>query len=120
MTITTYLIVIESNSFYPLNVNKSDQEPKNQLPLTLTERLAAERNSLANERTLLAYIRTALTLIVSGTGFANYLASPILRVIFLAFIPVGLLVLSIGGVRFWQQRKLLRQYRSKYATPHEP
>lgn len=93
-------------------MNKSDQKPEHELPLTLTERLAAERNSLANERTLLAYIRTALSLIVSGTGFANYLTSPILRVIFLAFIPVGLLVLIIGGVRFRQQRKLLRQYRT--------
>ena len=80
--------------------------------LTLTERLAAERNSLANERTLLAYIRTALTLIVSGTGFAKYLDSPVLRVVFLAFIPMGILVLVIGGRQFWKQRNMLRQYRS--------
>lgn len=90
------------------------------LPSTLTERLAAERNSLANERTLLAYIRTALALIASGAGFAEYLDSPVLRIIFLLFIPAGIIMLGLGVFRFWQRRNVLRQYRSKHPTPREP
>ena len=84
--------------------------PKNP-HLTITERLAADRTDLANERTLLAYMRTALALIASGTGFAKLLDSPILRIVFLLFIPVGLMVLLIGVVRYWQRRKLLSTYQ---------
>ncbi|HLL94207.1 MAG TPA: DUF202 domain-containing protein [Spirosoma sp.] len=84
--------------------------PKNP-HLTITERLAADRTDLANERTLLAYIRTALALIASGTGFAKVLDSPILRLVFLLFIPVGILVILIGVVRYWQRRKSLNHYQ---------
>lgn len=63
--------------------------PPDKSPLTLTEHLAADRTDLANERTLLAYVRTALALIASGTGFGEMLDSPILKIVFLSFIPVG-------------------------------
>lgn len=79
--------------------------------LTLTERLAADRTHLANERTLLSYTRTALGLIVSGTGFSEYLDSPLLRTIFLLLIPVGIIVLTIGAFSFLRRRKELNRYR---------
>jgi putative membrane protein len=81
-----------------------------QPPLTLTELLAAQRTSLANERTLLAYSRTALGLIVTGTGFGNYLAVWYLKMLFFSFIPLGILVLLVGVVRYWQRRRRLRRY----------
>ena len=84
-------------------------------PLTLTEHLAADRTRLANERTLLAYVRTALGLIISGTGFAEYLDAPSLRVIFILFIPTGVLVLLIGVRSFLRRRKELDDY-----TRHPP
>ncbi|WP_460673738.1 DUF202 domain-containing protein [Larkinella ripae] len=79
--------------------------------LTLTEQLAADRTRLANERTFLAYGRTALGLIVSGTGFSEYLDSPYLRVIFLLFIPAGIGVLFLGMIRFWRRKKMLNRFR---------
>lgn len=87
-------------------------QPSNSVrpPLTLTEQLAADRTRLANERTLLAYVRTALGLIASGTGFAEYLDSPSLRVVFILFIPVGVLVLLIGVRSFLKRRKVLNNY----------
>lgn len=84
----------------------------NKLPWTLTEQLAADRTRLANERTLLAYGRAALGLIVSGTGFSQYLDSTLLRVLFLTFIPMGFIVLVIGIVRFRRRNKQLRQYHT--------
>jgi len=84
--------------------------PSVKIAFTLTERLAAERNRLANERTLLAYVRTALAMIVSGTGFSKYLDSPVERLLFIAFIPIGILVLFFGIIRFRQQQKLLAEY----------
>ena len=89
-------------------MNQPQHHPSD--PLTLTERLAADRTRLANERTLLSYVRTALGLIVSGTGFSEYLDSPLLRTVFLLFIPVGIFVLITGAVGFQRRRKTLNQY----------
>ncbi len=88
------------------------KQPENDTPdsLTLTERLAADRTRLANERTLLSYVRTALGLIVSGTGFSEYLDSPLLRTVFLLFIPVGLIILIVGVVGFRRRRTTLSRY----------
>ena len=88
----------------------SQFEKPAQNPLTLTEKLAADRTRLANERTLLSYVRTALGLIVSGTGFSEYLDSSYLRVIFILFIPVGIMVLIIGVRSFLRRRKVLNEY----------
>ncbi len=84
--------------------------PDQKTPLTLTERLAADRTRLANERTFLSYVRTALGLIVTGTGFSEYLNAPVLRVIFVLFIPVGVIVLVIGIIGFQRRKKELDLY----------
>ena len=41
--------------------------------LSLTDHLAIDRTILANERTLLAYLRTALGLVVIGATFLHFL-----------------------------------------------
>lgn len=79
-------------------------------PLTLTERLAADRTRMASERTFLSYVRTALGLVVTGTGFSEYLDSPLLRVIFILFIPTGIVVLGIGVASFRKRKKTLDRY----------
>ena len=78
--------------------------------LTLTERLAADRTRFANERTFLAYVRTALGLIAAGTGFGEYLDSPVLRVVFMLFIPVGVLILIVGSIGFQRRKRVLQRY----------
>lgn len=80
--------------------------------LTITERLAADRTRLANERTLLAYTRLSLALIATGTGFGQFLDSSVLRITFLSFIPLGIVLLVVGIVRYRQRERLLKQYRS--------
>jgi len=68
--------------------------------LVLREYLAIERTKLANERTLLTYIRTGLYFLVAGstighlinTAFWNTMGSPI--------VIVGVLITAFGVVRF--------------------
>ncbi len=84
--------------------------PNPPVPLTLTERLAADRTRLANERTLMASVRTALGLVAAGTGFGKYLDEPLLRVIFILFIPAGIVVLALGIVSYRKRKKGLSRY----------
>ena len=101
-----------TRKLYSTRMNQSNNLDKN--PLTLTEKLAADRTRLANERTLLSYVRTALGLIISGTGFGEYLDSPYLRVIFILFIPIGITVLLVGIRSFLKRRKELDEYTEDY------
>lgn len=67
-----------------------------------------ERTSLANERTLLAYIRTSLTLIVPGLTGVEFANSPSLKVVAALFVPIGVIVFFIGLGRFYKKRKITR------------
>lgn len=70
--------------------------------LTLRDYLAAYRTVLANDRTWLSYVRTALTLFVAGVSFIRFFKLPILIYIGWAFIPISIFVLVIG---FWRHHK---------------
>lgn len=78
--------------------------------LSLTDRLAAERTALANERTLLAYVRTALALLAGGVTLLHFFEQGTARAAGLALLPLGLLVLLVGGLRFLRVRRRLRTW----------
>ncbi len=72
--------------------------------LILRDHLALQRTKLANERTLLTYIRSALYLIIAGIAFLNvkeFEQIPYLGI--LCFIFSGLLFL-VGIIRYIQLR----------------
>jgi putative membrane protein len=69
--------------------------------LILRDRLALDRTHLANERTLLAYIRTAFMLIAAGGAAVK--ALPDDRLVVMTgwfFLALGLLVAVLGAWRF--------------------
>ena len=79
--------------------------------LVLREYLAIERTKLANERTLLTYIRTGLYFLVAGstlgyvidTRFWNMMGSPI--------IIVGVVITAFGIVRFIRMAREIEKSR---------
>ncbi|WP_448604761.1 YidH family protein [Thermoleptolyngbya sp.] len=91
-------------------------------PRNLTNELAKERNRAAAERTLLAWIRTSLSLIGFGFGIDQIVAAIqrtrrlddletmyLARIIGLAFIAVGLYaVLSAAIEHRWELRRIQR------------
>ena len=91
-------------------------------------RLAADRNRLALERTLMAWIRTSTSMIAFGFGifqFMEYLTTeprlrePLVspRIFAIVLIVAGLVALSLAWL---QHRQALRELREEFgiATPY--
>ncbi len=82
--------------------------------LILRDRLALDRTHLANERTLLAYVRTAFMLIVAGATAIKALPDDRVAVTTgWILLAAGLTVTVFGGVRFQTfRRRVQRDARS--------
>ncbi|MBM3500885.1 MAG: DUF202 domain-containing protein [Armatimonadetes bacterium] len=80
--------------------------------MLLRDHLAIDRTVLANERTFLAYIRTALTLLVVGASFIKFFDSMTLDVVGWAFMPAAVAVLGFGVWRYRQTKALIRKAES--------
>ena len=67
---------------------------------------------LANERTLLAWVRTSLAFIASGVGVQQFATElPGRRLIALSLILIGAVCAAAGATRFMQADKALRAGR---------
>ncbi|MEU4821682.1 DUF202 domain-containing protein [Actinomadura citrea] len=83
-----------------------------------TDRLLAEGNdpdprfTMANERTFLAWIRTALALIAGGIGLAlagDLIESPLRQVLAVGFAAGGALVAALAFRRWLRTERALRR-----------
>ena len=63
---------------------------------------------MANERTLLAYVRTTLALLACGASLIQFFTHPWMRLAGWVFIPVGLLTAVVGTSRYFKMRRSLR------------
>ena len=80
--------------------------------LILRDHLALDRTRLANERTLLAYLRTALMLIVAGATAEKVMGgSPTIVVTGWSFIGFGGLVAAFGVWRFLAMQREINKRR---------
>lgn len=76
----------------------------------LREGLAVQRNSLANERTLLAYVRTALVIAIAGMALVEFFGPLPLHVLGWILVCLGVLTLALGGLRFVRVKRRIRQF----------
>ncbi len=82
--------------------------------MILRDHLALDRTKLANQRTLLAFVRTSLYLVVSGIAVIK--VDFLDKIRFLGFILVGIsLIVLILGVwnYFYFRKKMMNQYRQE-------
>ncbi len=77
--------------------------------LSLSDHLATIRSILANERTLLSYIRTALTLFVAGVSFIKFFGMLLLTIIGWGFIFVGFVTLIVGIIKYKNMKVLIQR-----------
>lgn len=79
--------------------------------LVLREYLAIERTKLANERTLLTYIRTGLYFLVAGSTLGPLIDNNFWRVMDAPVIVFGVLITGFGVVRFIRVGREIRNSR---------
>ena len=68
--------------------------------LVLREYLAIERTKLANERTLLTYIRTGLYFLVAGSTLGHLMETEFWDAMGLPLAIAGVLIVAFGVLRF--------------------
>lgn len=78
--------------------------------LILRDHLALERTRLANERTFMAYIRSALYLIVGGLALMELHGTANLQWIGIVALALATIFAVIGIIRFTQLKKQLKSY----------
>ncbi|MDP5241242.1 DUF202 domain-containing protein [Uliginosibacterium sp. 31-16] len=81
--------------------------------LILRDELAIDRTLLANENTLLAYLRSALTLVIAGITFIHFFSESWLLWLGIALIPLGLGVGLFGGRRFRRMQHNIDSVRKR-------
>jgi len=105
--------------------------PEGSADMGITDELAKERNRAAAERTLMAWIRTSLSLISFGFGLDKIVAAIrsgasgtaahaqlSVRLVAVAFVLTGILALVAATLQ--HRRVILRLRRSDYTYLEEP
>ncbi|HKL02295.1 MAG TPA: DUF202 domain-containing protein [Cryomorphaceae bacterium] len=92
---------------------------KNREDIILRDYLAMERTKLANERTLLSYIRSSLYLLVGGIALIQLEGFE--RVQYLGYVSLCLTVvfLLVGLYRFIKLNRILRNYYREIDASHQ-
>ena len=67
------------------------------------------RTIMANERTLLAFLRTSITFFVAGIGMIKYLDHPVLDAIGWFFVVLAGIFFTWGIHRYRYARKVLKE-----------
>jgi putative membrane protein len=76
--------------------------------MILRDHLAYDRTILANETTLLAYLRTAMALLAAGaTLFRLYSDDAFFQVLGMVMLVLGVLIAAVGIHRFFTMSKRL-------------
>ena len=76
--------------------------------LIIRDLLAIDRTVMANTRTFLAYIRTALTLFIAGVTFIHFFEPRILFLLGWLFIPVSGVVFLLGAVYYVRMKRSIK------------
>ena len=96
-----------------------DQNIKKEL--VLREKLALQRTVLANQTTLLAFIRTSMYFLVAGLSVDNILILNYGFVIVYAFYIISVILLILGFINYFVQKSKIQKskihignYQSEY------
>lgn len=81
--------------------------------MILRDYLAVDRTMMANETSMLSYVRTALTLIAGGATLIKFFTEPMLQGIGWGFIIIGVWMVIHGYHKFVQVNVILRKVKGE-------
>jgi len=87
--------------------------------LILRDELAVDRTLLANERTLMAYLRSALTLFIAGVTFVHFFEYGMLFYLGIGFLPLSVSVAAFGMLCYRKMNKAILSIRGKFSDAPE-
>lgn len=87
--------------------------------LVLREYLAIERTKLANESTLLAYIRTGLYFLVAGSTLGHIVETNFWNIVGTPLIIIGLTIMFLGVIRYLRLRKAIEASKKNIGNSSE-
>lgn len=85
--------------------------------IILRDYLALERTTLANERTLFAYIRTSLYLLIGGIGLLKLQDFSNMRWLGKSAIVISCILIVYGLIRFFLLRNKLHRFYEEADMP---
>jgi putative membrane protein len=88
---------------------KKETETRINKDLILREKLAIERTAMANDRTFLSFVRTSLYFAIAGITVNSLLNLSYGWFIEILFLLLSLLVLAVGIVKYYSQKKKLNE-----------
>ena len=89
----------------------------NKEEIILRDYLALLRTKLANERTLLSYLRTSLYLLLGGIAFLQLQGFDNIKWIGYLSLTLSIIILVIGIFRFYNLKKRLNSYYYSAGKP---
>lgn len=93
---------------------------ENKEEILLRDHLAIERTRLSNERTLLAYTRTSLYLVLAGIAFLGMEGLKEMKIVGIISISLSIIVILIGITRFFQLKaQIMKMYDPLVRKPIE-
>lgn len=81
--------------------------------LILRDELAVDRTRLANERTLLAYLRSAMALVIAGATIMHFSNEGWFWLLGLMCLPLGAFTAGIGVLRYRKMERAISVVRGK-------
>ena len=88
--------------------------------LILRDELALERTLLANERTLLTYLRFGIGLLIAGVSIIQFSTQNWFGGVGIACIPVGIITGIIGVQRYRKMNKSISHLRGRTEIQTKP
>lgn len=82
--------------------------------LILRERLALQRTTLANQTTILAFVRTAMYFFVAGLSTRNLLQIENGIFIEITFYTIAFVILILGLFNYFKDRKMITKTKKTY------
>jgi putative membrane protein len=81
--------------------------------LILRDELAVDRTRLANERTLLAYLRSAVGLLIAGVTIMHFAREAWFWGVGVACLPAGVIAGIVGVARYWRMSRSISAIRKR-------